>query len=76
MATKSTIIGQRWRPDTCTCVLTYDWDTTKGDDDPSRLFNHIAEQKCELHALFSGKPHYDAVLAHCRAVNAKRVVEE
>jgi hypothetical protein len=53
----------RWRPDTCECILTYDWEGDK------IIGNHVAERKCELHRSLHGKEHFDAVCAHNRANN-------
>lgn len=36
----------RWRPDVCSCVLLYDYDT----ENNNQIVNHITESLCERHA--------------------------
>lgn len=59
----------QWRPDTCRCVLSYEWDDAKAEDDRE----HKAlppEFKCLLHEGISDpQAHLEVVLEHNRTAN-------
>lgn len=72
---------QRWRPDTCLCVLRYKWRDEAKPNSPGGpkivTYDHVSEFKCALHAdEDDGKQHYDAVLKLNQEVNHKRNEDE
>lgn len=50
----------RWSPDTCGCILEYEWDDTKSEDERTHSFKK-AVQLCEHHQALSGSQAYDGV---------------
>lgn len=50
----------KWRPDTCSCVITYDWDDTLPEDERVHTLNTI--QKCKHHDSLDDASAYDQVL--------------
>lgn len=51
----------RWSPDTCGCVLEYEWDDSQDENTRTHSFKRIIKA-CPEHAALAGKPHYDQVL--------------
>ena len=60
----------RWRPDTCGCVVDFEWDDETPEEE--RAFTCIAIEPCEQHPA-SGDLAVDfaAVQDHNRAANAE-----
>lgn len=62
-----TIRTTRWKPDTCKCVLEYEWDDTQ--EDPTFTIKTVAN-KCKDHSGISvDKALYDTVLAENQMKN-------
>ena len=67
MAIKTT----RWKPDTCACVIDYEWDTTLSEAD--RVHTAVNVIPCQVHAgLATPQQRYDTALLHCRRKNRLR----
>lgn len=64
-----TIQTTRWRPDTCACVIDFQWDDTTPDIGRVHTASYI--EACDPHPA-SGDLQADmaVVIAHNRAVNA------
>lgn len=61
----------RWRPDTCACVIDYEWD----DDAPIEAREHVpvAIEACPIHPSSDDLvADMATVLAHNRAANASQ----
>lgn len=52
----------RWSPDTCGCILEYEWDDAQDENTRTHSFKRIIKT-CPEHAVLAGKPHYDQVLS-------------
>jgi hypothetical protein len=57
----------RWKPDTCTCVIEYSWDT----ETPQDIREHVlsAMEACPIHVALGDAAAYEAVLAENRTKN-------
>jgi len=55
-----TINITRWSPDTCQCVIEYDWDSTLTEDQRVHTLKTIS--KCPIHAALSNTTAYTTVL--------------
>lgn len=55
-----TIKTTRYSPDTCSCVLEYDWDDTLTESERVHTFKTIS--KCPAHSALADKPAYDSVI--------------
>jgi hypothetical protein len=63
------ITTTRWSPDTCDCVLEYEWDTDSPEDTRVHTFKNI-ERKCDSHAgLNQDHAHYDHVVKENQTKN-------
>jgi hypothetical protein len=49
----------RWRPDTCKCVVDYNWDDQTSEDKREHTLSKI--EKCEFHKDFSDEAAYTMV---------------
>jgi len=58
----------RWRPDTCDCVIEYEWDTDVASEDRVHTFKAAPNIGAE-HAALSGVALYDAVQSENRRKN-------
>lgn len=67
----------RWRPDTCSCVLVYAWDDASPEE--GRVHTCVQVEPCGEHAAVAAKGDlqatFEAVLAHNRAENERRLAE-
>lgn len=52
----------RWSPDTCGCVLEYEWDDSEDENTRTHSFKRIIKA-CPEHTALAGKSHYDQVLS-------------
>lgn len=52
----------RWSPDTCGCVLEYEWDDKQNEDMRTHSFKRIISL-CPAHSTLVGKNAYDQVLS-------------
>lgn len=50
----------RWSPDTCGCIVEYEWDDTKPASERTHSFKN-AIKLCEYHKALSGTKAYDEV---------------
>lgn len=50
----------RWSPDTCDCILEYEWDDTKPESERTHSFKRVV-QLCEHHETLSGIEAYNEV---------------
>lgn len=50
-----------WSPDTCGCVIEYDWDTDTSEDERVHTVSKIVKE-CPLHKGLDIKTHYVTVL--------------
>ena len=77
------IVLNRWKPDTCGCLLHYEWDRNSppetrvhragvaGFDKTEAGWVRTSSVRCELHAdAANWQQHYEAVLVHNRAAKA------
>lgn len=51
-----------WSPDTCDCVLEYEWDDAQDENTRIHSFKRIIKA-CPEHAALAGKPLYDQVIS-------------
>lgn len=51
----------RWGPDTCDCIIDYEWDDTLSDADRVHTVKQIVK-RCEFHQALDDVTHYDTVL--------------
>lgn len=60
----------RWSPDTCGCVLEYDWDDTKEGADRVHTFKKVIKLCPEHESLgFQGKAAYNQVMSENQGKN-------
>lgn len=52
----------RWSPDTCGCILEYEWDDSQDENIRTHNFKRSIKA-CPEHATLAGKPLYDQVLS-------------
>lgn len=52
----------RWSPDTCDCVLEYEWDDAQDENTRQHKFKGIVK-RCSSHSFVSGKDVYNEVLS-------------
>lgn len=52
----------RWSPDTCECVIDYEWDDSQDENTRTHSFKRTI-RACPEHKALAGKPHYDQVLS-------------
>lgn len=50
----------QWSPDTCGCVLEYEWDDSQDENTRTHSFKRVIKA-CPEHAALAGQPHYDQV---------------
>lgn len=58
----------RWSPDTCECVLEYDWDPAAGEDDRVHT-HHASVRTCPAHDGIGGPEHLNVVLRENQSKN-------
>jgi len=59
----------RWSPDTCKCVMEYEWDDTVAEDQRQHAFTRVVS-KCDYHSgMGEDQEHYDHVVHENNAKN-------
>lgn len=58
----------RWSPDTCGCIVEYDWDDAVSQEQRSHLFRGTVNA-CLVHAALAGEAHYNTVAVENRTKN-------
>ncbi len=52
----------RWSPDTCGCVLEYEWDDAQDENTRQVMFKRVVK-RCSSHSLLSGVDVYNEVVS-------------
>lgn len=51
----------QWQPDTCDCIINYQWDDTLSDADRVHTVKEVI-RRCKFHQTLDDVTHYDTVL--------------
>lgn len=52
----------QWSPDTCGCILEYEWDDAQNENTRTHTFKKIVKL-CERHKMLSGTKAYDQLMS-------------
>jgi len=52
----------RWSPDTCDCIIEYEWDSAVGPEDRTHSLSRIVK-KCPAHSALSDASTYNEVMS-------------
>lgn len=64
----------RWRPDTCGCILEYEWDSDETETQRVHRLVNVVNQ-CSTHLIYSLEDLLSAVETHNRTYNQGRVAD-